>query len=282
MKFNILELKIISQEVLQYYINNPEIAKEDYKKITTNNRGLDKTILDGYYEIHHVIPKCMGGTSEDNNLVLLTYEEHIKAHMLLYAINLEVSGLMIAFKSMLAIKSIHNVDLEADVSILSKLKEEFSDYISGDNNPMRNPEVVMKFKGENNPSKTKEVREKHSKILKESNPMKNPKTVEKMRRSKLGVKATRESRLNQSLSKMGRKMSEEQKKLISDKRKTMGIHLSEESKTKMRESKNSRYKGPDGTIYNSLSSAARSVGVSRTTIKNWIDNYPEKGFIKIL
>lgn len=62
----------------------------------------------------------------------------------------------------------------------------------------------------------------------------------------------------------------------------MDIHLSEESKEKMRISKKFHYKGPDGTIYNSLTSAAKAAGVSRTTIKNWIDNYPEKGFIKIL
>lgn len=210
---DIFELKIISQDVLQYYIDNPEIAKKDYKKLTTNNRGLDKTNLDGYYEIHHKFPKCMGGMNDDNNLVLLTYEEHIKAHMLLYIIYPNISGLMIAFKSMLAIKSIHDVKLEVDISISSKLRKEFSEHISGDNNPMKNPEIVMKFKGDNNPSKRKEVREKHSKLLKESNPMKNPETVEKMRKSKLGVKATRESRLNQSLSKMGRKMSEEQKKV---------------------------------------------------------------------
>ena len=41
---------------------------------------------EGYLEEHHVIPKCMGGTDEKSNLVLLTPEEHYVAHQLLVKI----------------------------------------------------------------------------------------------------------------------------------------------------------------------------------------------------
>ncbi len=34
--------------------------------------------------IHHIIPKHMGGTDEENNLVELTIEEHAEAHKKLY------------------------------------------------------------------------------------------------------------------------------------------------------------------------------------------------------
>jgi hypothetical protein len=40
-------------------------------------------ILDGKKEIHHVIPKCIGGTDDKSNLVELTPEEHYTAHLLL-------------------------------------------------------------------------------------------------------------------------------------------------------------------------------------------------------
>lgn len=40
-------------------------------------------IVDGYVESHHVIPRCMGGTDDKNNLVNLTPEEHYLAHQLL-------------------------------------------------------------------------------------------------------------------------------------------------------------------------------------------------------
>ena len=36
-----------------------------------------------YYEKHHIIPKSIGGSDIDNNLVKLTYKEHYIAHKLL-------------------------------------------------------------------------------------------------------------------------------------------------------------------------------------------------------
>ena len=36
-----------------------------------------------YYEAHHIIPKCMGGTDDPSNIVLLTAKEHFVAHRLL-------------------------------------------------------------------------------------------------------------------------------------------------------------------------------------------------------
>lgn len=38
---------------------------------------------DGYTEVHHIIPKCIGGTNEVNNLVRLSAREHFVAHLLL-------------------------------------------------------------------------------------------------------------------------------------------------------------------------------------------------------
>ena len=37
-----------------------------------------------YYESHHITPKCMGGTDNPSNRVLLTAREHYIAHLLLY------------------------------------------------------------------------------------------------------------------------------------------------------------------------------------------------------
>ena len=38
---------------------------------------------DEYYERHHILPKCMGGTDNDNNLIDLLAREHFIAHRLL-------------------------------------------------------------------------------------------------------------------------------------------------------------------------------------------------------
>lgn len=44
-------------------------------------------ILDQYTELHHIIPRCMGGTDDLTNLVRLTPEEHFLAHLLLVKIH---------------------------------------------------------------------------------------------------------------------------------------------------------------------------------------------------
>src|SRR5690606_14962141 len=49
-------------------------------------RGLDKKSVDYYTEIHHIVPRSVGGTDEQSNLVMFTGREHFLAHMLLYRI----------------------------------------------------------------------------------------------------------------------------------------------------------------------------------------------------
>ena len=46
------------------------------------NRAQSRT-LEGYVERHHLIPKCLGGTNEQSNLVALTAKEHYICHRLL-------------------------------------------------------------------------------------------------------------------------------------------------------------------------------------------------------
>lgn len=43
-------------------------------------------VLEGYGEVHHIIPKCMGGDDSEDNLVKLTAREHFIIHKLLVEI----------------------------------------------------------------------------------------------------------------------------------------------------------------------------------------------------
>ena len=45
-----------------------------------------RTLIHGYRERHHIIPKCLGGDNSKDNLVWLTAEEHFVAHQLLIKI----------------------------------------------------------------------------------------------------------------------------------------------------------------------------------------------------
>lgn len=59
------------------------------------NRARNR-ILTGYKERHHVIPRCMGGSDEADNIVELTAEEHYVAHQLLVKMHPGVRGLSYA------------------------------------------------------------------------------------------------------------------------------------------------------------------------------------------
>jgi hypothetical protein len=76
----------------------------DYQKIYNNlveSRKNQAIKSDVYYEKHHIIPKCLGGTNESDNLVKLTYREHFIAHWLLCKIHKSHSGIQYAFLCML-------------------------------------------------------------------------------------------------------------------------------------------------------------------------------------
>ena len=47
------------------------------------NKARSRPNIDGAKEIHHVVPRCMSGSDNSDNLVALTYREHYVAHLLL-------------------------------------------------------------------------------------------------------------------------------------------------------------------------------------------------------
>ena len=53
-----------------------------------------------YYEKHHIIPKCMGGTDDATNLTILTYREHFLVHWILHRIHPDNKELGYAFFAM--------------------------------------------------------------------------------------------------------------------------------------------------------------------------------------
>lgn len=48
--------------------------------------ALKRGTVKGYSEKHHIIPRCMGGSDDEDNLVRLTAREHYVAHLLLVKI----------------------------------------------------------------------------------------------------------------------------------------------------------------------------------------------------
>jgi hypothetical protein len=59
--------------------------KRHYDTLCTTRKALNRA-KGGceYYEEHHIVPRSLGGSDSDKNLVLLTAKEHYLAHLLLF------------------------------------------------------------------------------------------------------------------------------------------------------------------------------------------------------
>jgi hypothetical protein len=57
--------------------------KKHYDRLVHNANHRERPVI---FENHHILPKCVGGSDNTNNLVKLTPEEHLVAHLLLVRI----------------------------------------------------------------------------------------------------------------------------------------------------------------------------------------------------
>ena len=95
-----------------------------------NNR-LTNPILNQYTEIHHIIPKCLGGSNYSSNLVKLTAREHYICHLLLTSVfppsSKEYKKMWKSFALMSWYKSENQCrEYKINNRIYQKLKIEFS------------------------------------------------------------------------------------------------------------------------------------------------------------
>jgi len=89
-------------------------------------------ILEGYKEKHHIIPKCLGGGNEKENLVELTAREHFLCHMLLCEIYPKDKKLKHALFLMSIGKQKNNQNLYVINSrTYERLKTEYSQFLTG-------------------------------------------------------------------------------------------------------------------------------------------------------
>lgn len=74
---------------MNYLKNYNDYAEYVKKEMIAGRRPknyADKKNFSGYFEMHHIIPRCMGGNDEEENIVALTAREHFLAHYLLMKI----------------------------------------------------------------------------------------------------------------------------------------------------------------------------------------------------
>jgi len=75
------------------------MSYEEFIKNILNTRGRF-ACGDEYHECHHILPKCMGGNNEDENLIDLFAREHFIAHQLLSQENPDNASLAYAYGCM--------------------------------------------------------------------------------------------------------------------------------------------------------------------------------------
>lgn len=105
-------------------------------------RRLDKKNLDYYTEKHHIIPRCMGGKDEDENYVLLTYPEHVIAHILLYKIYPNNCGLTVAANTMITVNKYNNTDVESFINSIRESVLELLEEINRNSRVIKGKSIV--------------------------------------------------------------------------------------------------------------------------------------------
>jgi len=184
--------------------NNTKYTKIYYQIITpTLNRELDT-----YKELHHIIPRSLGGTDEKDNLTYLTAREHFICHWLLVKMTegADRSKMIYALQGM---KAQNNNQQRYETKITSRVYEHYrieharihSETMKG--RPAWNKGIPQ----------TEEHKEKNRQAALKRGP-KSEETIEKWKKSREGYKHSEETKLKQSKSHIGKSngpMSEEEK-----------------------------------------------------------------------
>lgn len=191
------------------------------------NSLMNKTknrLLESYVEKHHIIPRCMNGTNDKDNLVTLTPEEHYVAHQLLVKIYPNSPKLIYAAKMMTIGENRNN-------KLYGWLRRKFS-VIHSD---------VMK--GKPNWNKGGKLSEATIQKMRKPKSAKHKQKLSEVKKGKKRQPLSDEWKKNISEGNKGKKLTEEHKQKISLANK--GKPKSEETKQKMKKpkSKTSKLKG---------------------------------------
>lgn len=149
----------------------------------------------GYTETHHIIPKCLGGSNDPENLVVLTAREHFICHWLLTKMvdsKKEKYQLWNAFSCMLYRKTSSQDRYKVNSKIFQNIKQAGSKIKS------------ERWTGENNPMYGIRGEMHHSFGKKQS-----PNHVAKLRETRIGRTRSEESRKKQSMTTKGKPQTQE-------------------------------------------------------------------------
>lgn len=151
-----------------------------YKKFI---ESLKEQSVDGYCELHHIVPRSLGGSNNKDNLIALTARQHYVAHWIL--------AKACGGSATRAFYMMSNFGKYGTVNSTTygKARQEYSRLVS---EQLKKKPNIPKF---------------------------TPEHREKLRQAKLGKKLTEEHKENVGRAQLGRKLSEETKRKISETKK---------------------------------------------------------------
>ena len=154
-----------------------------YKNITENAKNRS---IGGYTEKHHIIPKSLGGSDSNSNIVKLTAREHFICHWLLTKTTTGTARQkMIYALRVLRANNPHQQRYETKITsrVYENIKKEYSEIqsakVSGSSNPMFGDKFYRSEEGKRNQSVG---------VSGDNNGSKQPKARAKISTSKLGKK----------------------------------------------------------------------------------------------
>lgn len=186
-----------------------------------------------YHERHHIIPKCLGGTNNEDNLIDLFAKEHFIAHKLLAQENPENQSLIYAWHMMSTVRNSERLEISPEEYEEARIA--FVESITGENNPFYGKNISDEHKQKiSEANKGKIFSLEHCKKLSESHTgVNNP---------NYGKSPSEETRIKLSNSNKGQTRSEETCKRLSEVNKGRhvgknnnfyGKHHSKETKEKI-------------------------------------------------
>jgi hypothetical protein len=180
--------------------------------------------LEGYKEKHHIIPKCLGGSNDKENLVELTAREHFLCHMLLCEIYPKENKLKYAlFLMSVGKRKNKNNTYKPSSRVYSRLKHQYSNIISLINKGrIMSEETKLKISNSNKGKKTKEYKKRSVDYS------------DKISKIHKGKKRSKETKRKMSEAHINKKLSKEHKDKISQSNK--GNVRSQETRDKISKS----------------------------------------------
>jgi hypothetical protein len=166
--------------------------------------------VDGYSEVHHIIPISLGGSNDKDNLISLTPRQHYIAHWMLWKACGGVAG-----RSFFMMSNFGKYG-KVNSTTYAKARENYSKQV------------------------------KNQMAEKPNRPDFTPEHREKLRQAKLGTKLSEETKFKVRNAQIGRKLSDETKRKISESKRGIatrgcGWKHSDETRLKMTQSQYNRH-----------------------------------------